>query len=141
MPEDSLQIQAEWVVGESQVDGLRAELQAAEGNTGKQPEPYEVPTRLADLFGDQQFEPLMLVAAAMSLGFLIQRVARVWQDSKHPGGLIVDARKIPPQLIETKALTRGEVLVLWRDKTESYLDDRRDEALETIRNLPWGSGG
>lgn len=124
-----------FVVKEGEAKSLVAEVIKAGGHTTDEPSLYDVPIEQAELFGDQQFEPLIIIAASLGIGFLINRIAKVWRAQKHPGGVIVDARVTPPILLETDALDHGEVLLIRKDGSESFYEDRKDEALETIRAL------
>lgn len=128
-----------FVVQEGRYDDLLAEIESEGGQRKGNPETYNPPAELADMFGDQQFEPLMVVAVSLSVGFLLKRIAKIYSDLKHPKGILVDTRESPAKVIETKSLDRGDVVILYEDRTESFSHEEKDAALSALEGIFGGS--
>ena len=123
----------ELVVAESDVASLEREVAAGGGNVlGK--EPFE-PGEEADLYGDQQFEPMTVVAIAAGVAFVIGRISDVWLDHTRPGGQIIDLRTVPAQILPAPQLNRGELLVIRTDGRESFHARNKDEAASLLRSI------
>lgn len=135
MPNTNKPLAVAFVIQEGQVDQLLADVDTEGGHADSAAEPYNPPPGLADLFGDQQFEPLMIIVVTLSVGFLFKRIATVYSDLSHPKGLLVDARVSPANVIETEALHRGEVIIIRADRTDSFTLDEKDAALEALKEI------
>jgi len=135
MPRTNNYITVALTIQEGKVDQLLAEVNASGGHTDGAAKHYDPPSELADMFGDQQFEPLMIIAVTLSFGFLMKRVAQIYRDLSHPKGLLVDARVIPIQVIESQSLDRGDVVILRKDRTDSFTRDEKDAALEALEGI------
>lgn len=120
------------VVASAAADDLQQDVEAAEGQLREEPKPYVVPSHQLDLFGDQQFEPLLVLSISAGVGFLIDRVSRVYQRHTKKGGAILDATGDVPTLIETDVLDHGEILVINKAGNESFLHGRDDSTLEQV---------
>ena len=120
------------VVTSAGADELRREVEASAGRVVADPAPYVVPSHQLDLLGDQQFEPLLVLSVSAGVGFLIDRISRVYQRHTKQGGAIVDATGDTPVLIETDALDHGEVLVINKQGNASFLHGRGDSTLEKV---------
>lgn len=126
------EIEFDIVVTSAAAGDLRSEVEAASGTIVKGQQPYIVPAHQLDLFGDQQFEPLLVLSVATGIGFLIDRISRVYQRHTKQGGAIVDATGERPVIIETDALDHGEILVINQQGNESFLHGRDDSTLEAV---------
>lgn len=124
----------EFVVAESEAAGFGSDASAAGGSVIAT-EPFEPPADEADAYGDQQFEPLTVIAVCAGTAFLIGRISDAWLDHKRPGGQIVDLRTRPAQVRPAPHLDRGELLVIEEDGRHSYKAKSRDESASLLRKI------
>lgn len=126
------ELELDVVVTSAAADEVRNEVESAQGRVLNDQEPYVLPAHQLDLFGDQQFEPLLVLSVSAGIGFLIDRISRVYQRHTKRGGAILDATGDTPILIETDVLDHGEILVINKQGNEAFLLGRDDSTLETV---------
>jgi hypothetical protein len=125
-------VSVKMILPEGQVAALLDDLDRAAGQLAEPPQPYRLPPNQLDLFGDQQFEPLMVLTIAVSLSFLADRVSRIVMRHQGRPGLVVDATGDTATFFETTALDPGEVLIIRHDETESLREEGLERAVSAV---------
>lgn len=129
-------ISVQFVIEESSAAALVSDIKTTGGNLDADPVPFDVPPELIDDYGDAQFEPFLIVAAAVSIGFLIKRISDVILDHKMKGGYIVDARN--HKLIVRRAPylnPRGSIVLLTNKNEQFFQPEDKDQALEALEKM------
>jgi hypothetical protein len=102
------------------------------GKVTKAAQPWRIPDDLLDRYADAQFEPLIVIAVIVGVGWLIKRVSDVWLDQTRPGGQVIDTRGGKVVVRVAPYLERG-TLVLQSDKeVRVFRPNQRDEALKVL---------
>ena len=128
-------ISANFVMEESSVSDYVTAVDKSGGKLAGPPGPYTIPAELLDDYSDAQFEPLMVVAATVAVGFLVKRISDVWLDHKRPGGQVVDTRGGQTVIRVAPYLERG-TLVLQSDRgVQVFRPEKHDEALPVLGKL------
>ncbi len=130
----------ELVTEESRARESLAAIEASGGTVHGAARPWDVPADLIEDYSDAQFEPLTIVAAAVSAAFLIKRISDVWLDHNRPGGQVVDARRGKLVVRVAPHLERGTLVVLTDQGKEVYSPDRSDAAAAVLEKLFAGRG-
>jgi hypothetical protein len=136
--EDTLTVRV--VIGEGDVSGLEAALDAAGATVVAAPTAWEPPAGEQTEYGDAQFEPLTIMAIGATAGFLAERLSRIWMRHTKEGGQIVDLRESPPTLRFAPGLDHGELLVIGPDGRESFYPRSTDETAELLQSVLAGAG-
>jgi hypothetical protein len=123
------------VVEEGEVAALEQELAAEGGALVQGPTSWEPPADELGLYGDQQFEPLMVIAIGATLAVLVKRISDVWMRHTRPGGQIVDLRDRPATVRIAPGLDHGELLVIRADGRESFYAKNTDEAAALLKSV------
>ena len=118
MPETKELLEVKWIVDESEVKGIVDSIVAEGGKMSAPPSSWRIPADLIDDYSDVQFEPLMMIAASMAVGFLVKKVSDVILDHKRPGGCIIDMRMEPLMIRPGPHLERGTLVVVGKDGAE-----------------------
>jgi hypothetical protein len=131
---DPYLIKARFVFEESEVQSFEKGVKVGGGQVESVRSYTPRPEELDD-YADGQFEPLMVVAVAVSLGYLIRTISNVWLDHTHPGGTIVDTRD---GCFETKFaphIERGKLVVISDDGVQEFESSQKDEGASLLRAL------
>lgn len=80
---------------------------------------------------DPGFAPLVIMVAAVTIGYLAKTAFELWENYKYCG-LIVDLRKDPVQVIENTNLARGTLLVVNADGSTKLHTPENESALQQI---------
>ncbi len=124
----------EWAMRRSSIEPMRASLAEAGAALEEEPARFVPPEGLEEEYTHPAFEPILVIAGAMSIGFLADRIVRAVKDMKR-GGLIIDARGESLSIIESQSLDRGSVLVFTADG-ERLLDSSKPvELADALRAL------
>jgi hypothetical protein len=107
------------------------------GDTAK----FTPPIDEVDLYGDAQFEPLMVVAITLGAAALIKLISDIWFEAKRPGGQIVDARTSPPTCRPAPFLERNTLVLITAEGSTVYEPSQKNEALAAIGAVFGGGGG
>ena len=140
MPEQSDHVTVEFVTQESDITEYITAVNDSGGQITEGEKPWDIPPDLLDDYADAQFEPMMVVAVAVSVGFLIKRVSDVWLDHKRAGGQIVDTRGKDISVRWASHLERGTLVLVSNDDTRVYKPDNRDEALNVLEKMAVAHG-
>lgn len=97
---------------ESNAEATEASIRESGGSVASAASPWDIPADLIDEYSDGQIEPLMIIAAAVSIGFLIKVVSSVVADHTRPGGQVVDARGDTVTVRPAPHLERGTLVVI-----------------------------
>lgn len=108
-----------WAVGSSLRGPLFAELSATGADLHAEPRPFEAPENEKAAYAQAAFEPLTVIAGAMGLMILVERVAAFVSDLRHDG-LIIDVRRDPIDVRPHPSLDRGVVLVVTDHGVEHF---------------------
>jgi hypothetical protein len=127
-------VAVDFVVGESEAGSLSAAVAAGGGRLDGAPRPWDVPADLLDDYSDPQFEPLVLVAATVAVGFLVKRISDVYLDHARPG-CVVDTRAGKVVVRAAPYLKRGTVVLQSEEGVQVFQPDDRDDALPVIAKL------
>jgi hypothetical protein len=101
---------------------------------------YVVPASQVELFGDQQFEPLTILAVSVSVAFLADRMSRLIERHRNKGGLVIDTRADgAPTLMSTEILDPGEIVVIGPDGTKVFRENGVQQALAAVTQVAGGS--
>lgn len=140
MPEKSDNVTVEFVTQESDIPEYITAVNDSGGQITENEKPWDIPPDLLDDYADAQFEPMMVVAVAVSVGFLIKRISDVWLDHKRAGGQIVDTRDKDISVRWASHLERGTLVLVSNDDTRVYKPDNRDEALNVLEKMAVAHG-
>lgn len=123
------EIQLELVVDESMVPEVQASIKGKGGRILANPEPFE-PSE-DDLYdmGDSAFEPMMVVAVALSVGTLIKVISDVILKHKYPGGEMIDIRGGKLKRWSVPSLDKGAIVVVTEDGTKKFPPAKRTDGL------------
>ncbi|MCB1701495.1 MAG: hypothetical protein H6985_17340 [Pseudomonadales bacterium] len=125
----------ELVLGEGGLAEAMEKIERMGGEIRSPATPYEPdPDELDDL-GDSQFDPLMVIAASLALGYLIKTISEVWLDETKGGGQLVDARSSPVKLKRLSYVDRGKLVIVTDKGVETYGPEQRDEGEEVLAQL------
>ncbi len=133
--EEQTNFRVSWVVPETALSTTISEIEQSGGTISGDAQPFVPPTDELEDYQDAQFDPLLVVASAVALGFLLQRISNIWLDHKRPGGLIVDARAEELVVRPSPLLSRGSLLVITEDGANLYAADQKDTALEVMGKI------
>ena len=124
-------VSVEFVTEEANTTDLIAELEKSGGQLEDQ-KPWAIPADLIDDYADAQFEPFILVSAAVALGFLVKRISDVWLDHTRPGGQVIDTRGETIVVHVAPYLKRGTLVLQSDDGVEVFQMEDRDEAIPVL---------
>jgi hypothetical protein len=133
LPLDDKLLPVTFITEESAAAEYRAAVEA-QGQVVRE-ESWDVPDDLLDEYGDAQFEPFMILVAAVSVGFLIKRISDVWLDHSRAGGQVIDVRKGTIEVRRAPYLNRGTLVLVTDNEQAVYAPEQHDEALEAIARL------
>jgi len=108
-------VRFEWLVRESMSASLVRELREAEiALDSDSVKPMDADHRLD--IDDAEFEPLVIVAAAVAVTYLCRAISRIVRDHRH-GGIVIDARNGKDLTIreEVRGVDSGTVVVVSDD--------------------------
>lgn len=120
-----------WAVSSSQWEPLFAELSADGADLQAHPRPFEPPPQEKPAYAQAAFEPLTVIAGAMGLMLLIERVAAFVKDLRHDG-LIIDVRRDPIDIRPHPSLDRGVVLVVTDHGVEHFVASSHPDLVAPI---------
>lgn len=100
----------ELILPTSELEVQHTALQSGGAETADPVEYKPTPEEL-DEYSHAAFEPMLLLAGAVALGFLVERIVDAVKNARH-GGLIIDRTGESIRIIESSALRRGTMLVL-----------------------------
>ena len=123
------------VVDEANLSEAIATIDSSGGTISSQPKPYDVPVDEIDDYGDAQFEPLMIIAATLSLAAITKVLSDTWLDHTRPGGQVLDARTIPPTLRPAPFIGRGELVIVTDDGASVYEPHQKNEGIDAIKKV------
>lgn len=135
MAEKSKTISLEWVLPESQMDEELAALQRAGGTVQGKVRSYEPddPDEVDDY--DSQFDPMTVVAVAVGVGYLIEKVSNVWLKHKRAGGQIIDGRG-GKLVVRRVPYTKHGTLVFMTDQGNQVFEtSQEDEGFTFLREF------
>jgi len=128
-------VRVSWVVAETAVPAAISEIEESDGAVKSEPVPFVPPPDEVEDYHDAQFDPLLVIASVVAVGFLLKRISDIWLDHKRPGGLIVDARGNELVIRPAPQIPRDSLLVLTTTESKMYTPDRKDDALSTLITL------
>ena len=140
MPKKVDNVLVEFVIQESSVPECIAAIKDSGGAVTENEKAWDIPPDLLDDYSDAQFEPMMVVAVTVSIGFLIKRISDVWLDHKRSGGQVVDTRENKVSIRWASHLERGTLVVVSDNDTNVYKPENRDEALGVLEKLAVAHG-
>lgn len=123
----------EWVVWESDVDRLSHALR--EGGTLESAGQWNPDADSLDEFGDSQIEPLMVLCAAVSIGWLAQKISNLLLEWKRPDGLLIDTRGGRVKLRPAPRVKRGSLVIVEDKGTQVVPPEDRDPILEALPEI------
>lgn len=138
---NAAEINLEWVAEESAAEVFAAGARESGATVLETKRWVPEPENLDD-YGDTAFEPLTAVALIVATGWLIRRIADVYDDIARPGGQLIevrDDRVIVRPL--PKAKPPGKLVVVSRQGTQVFPPERLDEGLALLGNLLGSSSG
>jgi hypothetical protein len=132
------EISLEWVVDESAVSDVVASVEEKGGRILASPEPFE-PSE-DDLYdmADSAFEPMMVVAVALSVGALIKVISEVTLAHKYPGGDVIDIRGGTLKRRSVPSLDKGSLVVVMETGTEKFSPAKRADGLALLEKALMG---
>lgn len=77
------------------------------------------------------FEPLIIIVCLVSTAHVVRLAQRLWQDTRHAGGQIIDIRKGQCRLRKVEGLDRGTIILV----TESGSTVHRPEESHSVQEL------
>ena len=128
------QVSFNWAVGASQREFLATDLTSQGAALADEPRRFEPPAKDKAAYAQAAFEPLTVIAGAMGLMMLIERVAAFVKDLRHDG-LIVDVRHDPIDIRPHPSLDRGQVLVVTDDGVEHFDASRHADLVAPLTAL------
>lgn len=128
-------IPVSWVVSENAVQETISEIEDSKGLVTASPVQFNPPPDELEDYHDAQFDPLLIIASAVGIGFLIKRISDIWLDHTRPGGQILDTRNKELVIRPAPHIPRDSLLVITNEKSELYLPGRKDEALAALTAL------
>ncbi len=140
MPKVDTVVSVEFVTEESVVPDYLSEIEQGGWQLEGQAEPYDIPADLLDDYGDAQFEPLMVIAAAVSIGFLLKRISDMWMDHTRLGGQVVDVRGEKIICRWAPYLDRGKLVLVTEEGARVFEKQDHDEALRVLQEMAVGHG-
>src|SRR4051794_31971977 len=123
----------DWAVGESNLEALRRDLLDAGAELHQTAYPFQPPAELAEEYRHPAFEPMLVLAGALAVGFLADRVIRCLKLLKR-GGLIIDARQDKLVIMENTTLEPGVAVVIGRDGTQMFDSSKPVELAKAFQN-------
>jgi hypothetical protein len=116
----------------SQLETQRNALLESGAELEPEDKPFEPPEEDKDVYADPAFEPMLIIAGAVAIAYLAERIAEVIKDHRH-GGLIVDARAPGKVIIrEHPGLKRGTALTLLPNGREAEFDSTSRSDLSAV---------
>lgn len=128
-------VTVEFVTEESTADLYISGIKDSGGKLHGDAEPFNIPADLIDDYSDAQFEPLMLVAAAVAIGFIIKRVSDVWLDHTRPGGQVIDTRGDSVVIRVAPYLERGTLVLQTNEGVEVFHPQNHDETIPLLKEV------
>jgi len=135
MSESKKNVSVEFVTRESDVLSCLSAVENSGGTVQERGKVWDVPADLLDDYGDAQFEPMMVVAATVSIGFLVKRISDVWLDHKRGGGQVIDTRGKTVSVRYAPYLDRGKMVLVSDEGSVVYDSKNRDEALDILKKI------
>lgn len=133
-------VSVEFVALESDLAACVNALKSSGGTVTENEKAWDTPPDLLDDYSDAQFEPMMVVAASVSIGFLIKRISDVWLDHKRAGGQVIDTRGKDVSIRWAPHLDRGKLVVVSSEETKVYESKDHDEALDVLEKIVGAHG-
>lgn len=133
-------IPVEFVTEESIAYDYVAEIEKSGGKLEYPVRPFQIPADLIDDYSDAQFEPFTLVAAIVSVGFLIKRISDVWLDHTRPGGQVIDTRGGKIIVRRAPYLERGILVLQSEEGVKVFQPQDHDEALSLLEKMVLAHG-
>ncbi len=137
MEASSRLLSVEFVIEESAVTDFLADVKQSSVQVEADPKAWDIPPELLDEYGDAQMDPFMVVAVAMSVGFLIKRLADVWWRA---GGQVIDVRGRKVVVRRAPYLEPRTLVLVTEDGPKVFKGENRDEALEVLRKMVGPNG-
>jgi hypothetical protein len=128
-----------WAVPKSQVTGVADSLRQAEAKLEPELQPFTPPKDEARDYIDAAFEPLLIIAGAVALGYLIDKVTTAVKDVRH-GGAVVDVRQGRVDVRANPALPAKTLLVVDDTGVHQFDTEQSEEIGDVIRTGVFGSG-
>lgn len=127
-------VKAEFVVLEGELKPWRNALKKAGAEVSEE-RPFTPPPEELDRFADAQFEPLMVIAAAISLTAFLQQVMNLVDRLRGEEVLLVDAANGPLKIRRVPRGRATEIAVVHKGGVEHFPLHRKDQALSFLRDL------
>lgn len=128
-------ISVEFVTEESITSDYLSEIEKSGGQLEDTVKPFNIPADLIDDYSDAQFEPLMLVAAVVAVGFLIKRISDVWLDHTRPGGQVINTQGKKIMVRVAPYLKRGTLVLQSSEGVKVFQPQDRDEVLPLLEKV------
>jgi hypothetical protein len=122
-----------WVREENEIHAFRDEVTKEGGRVHGEPEAFQPPAGEVDDYRDANFEPLMVLATTVTVGFLLKTLSNIWLEHKHTGGLIVDARGGGLVMRPAPYLARNTLLLLTDGGVHKWDPSEKNDALDGLR--------
>jgi len=118
-------IQLEWILPESEKDDLVEAIELDGGSVEDSGRVYQPTAEEASDYAAAGFEPLTMITATAAAVFVIQALAKIWQDRNVSGGTIVDARSGRLVARRVPAMETGRMVIVTEKGTRVL--DRKDQ--------------
>jgi hypothetical protein len=131
-------IEIAWVVWEADAERLAGKLTA--GGSVQPVQSWEPPPDKVEIFGDSQLDPLTIIAATISIGWLVGEIWNLLDDWRKPEGLVIDAREKPPLFYPDPRMGRGTLVIIPSTGGIQVFGPReRDRGLKTLQGIFGGN--
>lgn len=126
------EIRFEWLVAEEAVPAAVTALEGAGGRLLGQPAPYEPSEEDLEDLADPAFDPITVVAVALSLGALARVISDIVLAHQHPGGDLFDLRDGKLRHWVVPRLERGTLVIVTKTGIRRFPPAKRADGLAVL---------
>jgi hypothetical protein len=123
------EIELQLIVPENQRAATLKDIESAGGKVRTSDDRFRSDDELET--SGSAFEPLIIIVSVVSIGYLVRLIQRIWQDTRHSGGQIIDVRNGRCRLRKVEGLDRGTIVLV----TESGTTVHRPQELDLVNEL------
>ena len=127
-------VPVQFVTEEKNAPDYVAAIEKSGGKLGEPVKPWPIPPDLLDDYSDAQFEPLMMVSAAVAIGFLVKRISDVWLDHTRPGQ-VIDTRGKTIVVRVAPGLKHGDIVLQSEEGVQVFRSEHHDEAIPLLEKV------
>ena len=135
------EIRFEWVVKESLVPKALETVENQSGRVLDDTTFFEPSADEIDYLGDSAFEPMMVIAVALSIGALIKVISDTVLEHKYPGGELYVLRKGKLKHFRVPSLEKGTIVIITEKGTERFSPAKRADGLAVLEKALRGLAG